>query len=794
MRNVEAYGLDITHWAFRISAMARGGHRVTRLRVVRSVLRGMCAVLACAASILLATSILRGTAPSSQADADVAPSTREMAALLVERARAVDRNVLWFNVNRERAESMRLRLGERRSPVDSVRFRYGYASELAYAGRYLDALETLRLLQDDVEKVGHELGADGYVAVPLLEAVVHLRMGEEQNCAEGVNQDSCLLPIRGKGVHTRRAGSRAALDVLARVLRLDPGNLRARWLTNIAHMTLGTYPEGVPPQALIPPSVFAAEQQMPAFVNVASAVGLDLHGLSGGVVLEDLDGDGRLDLMVSAIGFDDQLQVFANDGSGRFVDRTAASGLQGETGGLNLIHADYDNDGLPDVLVLRGGWMSTEGQFPLSLLRNQGNFRFVDVTKQAGLLRLHPTQTATWLDFNVDGNLDLFIGDESSQGDLHPCELFRNNGDGTFTNVAREAGVDLLGYVKGVVSGDYDNDGRPDLYLSIAEAPNVLFHNDGPDAEGRWRFSNVSRHARVEEPRNSFPAAFFDYDNDGWLDIFVAPFQSSAEDVAADYLKLPTRADRGRLYRNRGDGTFEDVTRAAGLYRVTPGMGLNYGDLDNDGWLDLYIGTGNPDFATLVPNLMFRNDAGRRFLDVTTSGNFGHLQKGHGIAFGDIDNDGDQDVFEKMGGAYEADTAFSVLFENPGNSGRWVSLELEGTRANRAAIGARVKITAKTPRGLRTIHRTVGPGASFGSQTLRVHVGLGDASGVSRVDVRWPGSGAVQTFRGLAPNAHYRLRESSATPTPLVRPPVTLAREGLPRGHGHPSTPGRPGR
>ena len=730
---------------------------------------------------------IASAAPRQEDTAGVAPGTREMAALLAKIAGGVDPDVLWFNVNRERAERMAGRLDEQRSPVDSVRFRYAYASELAFAGRYLDALETLRLLEPDADAIGHELGADGYIALLMLQAVTHLRMGEAQNCADGVNADSCLLPIRGRGVHVRKAGSTAALDVLARILRIDPGNLRARWLTNIAHMTLGTYPEAVPPAVLIAPSVFTSSQAMPAFVNVAGAVGLDLHGLSGGVVLEDLNRDGRLDLMVSAIGFDDQIQVFENDGSGRFVDRTATSGLRGETGGLNLVHADYDNDGLADVLVLRGGWMSTEGKFPLSLLRNLGGFRFEDVTKRAGLLRFHPTQTATWLDFNGDGHLDLFVGNESSQGDLHPCELFRNNGDGTFTDVARAAGVDLLGYVKGVVSGDYDNDGRPDLYLSIAEAPNALFHNDGPGPDTIWRFSNVSKTAGIEAPRNSFPTAFFDYDNDGWLDIFVAPFQSAAEDVAADYLGLPTSADRARLYRNRRDGTFEDVTRAAGLDRVTPGMGLNYGDLDNDGWLDLYIGTGNPDFATLVPNLMFRNDGGQRFVDVTTAGNFGHLQKGHGIAFGDIDNDGDQDVFEKMGGAYEADTAFSVLFENPGTTGRWVGLELQGVRANRGAVGARVAILVQTPNGPRSIHRVVGPGASFGSQPLALHVGLGDATRITSVRVRWPGSERLQTFRAIRPGAHHLLREGATTAAPIERPRLTFAREPSPARHEHPS-------
>jgi hypothetical protein len=735
------------------------------------------AVALVAAAPLLAVSV-------SGPEDEPAPGTREMAALLTARAAAVDRQRLWFNVNTERVELLRQRLADRRTPVESVRFGHLFARELAFAGQYPEALFQLDRLIREADEVGADLGADGYINLLMSQATTFLRMGEEQNCADGHNRDSCLLPIRGKGVHAKRDGSTRALAVLERILRIDPGNLRARWLVNIAHMTLGSYPDEVPPAVLMPPKLFASTRAMTPFPNVASEVALDIYGLSGGAIVEDLNADGLLDLVISAIGFRDQMRVFANVG-GRFVDKTPSSGLVGETGGLNMVHADFDNDGLPDILVLRGGWMEKDGIFPMSLLRNLGNFHFVDVTKAAGLLGSAPTQTATWLDYNGDGWLDLYAGYESTIDDRHPCELFRNNKDGTFTNVARETGVDLLGYVKGVVSGDYDNDGRPDLFLSIAEARNVLFHNDGPTANGGWRFSNVSAKAGIEAPIKSFPTAFFDYDNDGWLDLFVGPFQSGAEDVAADYLGLETKADRMRLYHNERNGTFSDVTKAVGLWRVTPSMGLNYGDLDNDGWLDLYVGTGNPDFATLVPNLMFRNDGGRRFEDVTASGNFGHLQKGHGIAWGDLDNDGDLDIFEKMGGAYESDRAYSALYENPGTPHAWVNLELEGAAANRGAIGARITLVARTAKGSRQIVRTVSTGGSFGSSTLRQHIGLGDATGIASVEIRWPGSGRVQLVRGLELRRHYRVREGRMAPIILERPPTPLVRVAAPP-HSHP--------
>ena len=171
-------------------------------------------------------------------------------------------------------------------------------------------------------------------------------------------------------------------------------------------------------------------------------------------------------------------------------------------------------------------------------------------------------------------------------------------------------------------------------------------------------------------------------------------------------------ASAARLYRNHGDGTFSDVTQGS---RARPrracAWALNFGDLDNDGWLDIYLGTGNPDLATWCPTGCSATTAGTRFQDVTTAGGFGHLQKGHGVAFGDIDNDGDQDIFAQMGGAYRGDKAYSALFENPGNANHWVTLELEGVRSNRSAIGARIEVRRRRRRaGPRAIHRAVGSG------------------------------------------------------------------------------------
>ena len=604
-------------------------------------------------------------------------------------------------------------------------------------------------------------------------ALCYLRMGEQENCLINHNADSCLFPIQGGGVHQLQRGSRGAVTVLLDLLAKYPGDLRARWLLNIAYMTLGEYPAKVPPQWLIDPKLFASDYDIKRFPDVAAQVGLDIEGLAGGVIVEDFDNDGFLDIMKSGWGLNNQLRLFHNNGDGTFTERTEQAWLIGEVGGLNIIQCDYNNDGWIDVLVLRGAWLRTEGHYPASLLRNNGDGTFTDVTEAAGLLRSHPTNSAVWFDYNNDGWIDLFIVNESSGRDTRPCELFRNNGDGTFTECAAECGVDFVGFFKGVASADYNNDGRPDLFLSRLDGPKILLRNDGPagpdhSPRARWHFTDVADDAGVIDPPSSFPCWFWDYDNDGLSDIMVTGYSiQDSGDIAGDYLGVPHSGQRARLYHNNGDGTFADVSKAAGVNKLLHTMGCNFGDLDNDGWLDFYVGTGNPDFATLIPNRMFRNDGGKRFQDVTASGGFGNLQKGHAIAFADLNNDGEQDVFSVVGGAAEADTAHSQIFANPGHGNNWLKLKLEGVKTNRAAIGARIKVVVETETGERAIFRTVGSGASFGANPLRQEIGLGRASTIKRVEIFWPVTGLTQVVTGLGINQLYKIREGETGPTLL---------------------------
>jgi hypothetical protein len=734
------------------------------------------------ASVLLVAALLAtGSAPAPAAG-KTAPSTQEMAATLKDLGAKVNAANLPFVVNDRRAAHFAEELTFPRRIAERLHLRVMFARELLNAGQIDECLQAIDVADADAKENAPPVWQALQRDLPLLRALAYMRLGEEQNCHLGNTADSCLLPIRGQGVHKRREGSARAIQILDAYLLAFPDSLQARWLLNIAHMTLGTWPDAVTPAHVVPPGAFASDYALPRFDNVAREAGIDVYGISGGAITDDFDGDGRLDVVLSAIGFSDPLRFFWNRGDGTFEERADQVGLTGEVGGLNLIQADYDNDGHLDFLVLRGGWMWLEGRFPMSLLRNNGDGSFADVTRAAGLFRLKPTQTATWLDYDGDGWLDLYVGNESMPKDtdpktIHPAELFHNERDGTFSEVAAASGVAVVGFVKGVASGDYDNDGRPDLFVSLQNADNLLFHNDGPPptAGGAWRFSEVAAHAGVQKPNMSFGSFFFDYDNDGWQDLFVVGYsQTTSADVAADYLGLPTTADRLKLYRNRGDGTFEDVSARVGLDKVVPAMGHNFGDLDNDGWLDVYLGTGNPDLGLLIPNRMFRNDGGRAFQDVTVAGNFGHIQKGHAVAFADLDEDGDQDVVEQMGGAHLADRAYTTLYRNPGNENRWLVLELAGTTTNRRAIGARIKVTVEGKGGTRAIHRVVSSGGSFGANPLRQEIGLGDATRVASVEIAWPVSGKTQRVTGLQTNTFYRIREGDAAATPVPRKPFQV--------------------
>jgi len=230
------------------------------------------------------------------------------------------------------------------------------------------------------------------------------------------------------------------------------------------------------------------------------------------------------------------------------------------------------------------------------------------------------------------------------------------------------------------------------------------------------------------------------------------------------------------LYRGDGRGGFKDVAAELGLSYPAKPMGSNFGDVDGDGFLDFYLGTGDVSYFTLMPNLLFLNREGRGFEDVTMAAGVGHLQKGHGIAFADLDNDGDQDIFAQMGGAYLGDRFADALFLNPGFGHRWLTLELEGTHSNRSAIGARIRVDVENDVGPSSIFRHVTSGGSFGAGPLRQTIGLGGARRIVGIEVRWPG-GETEQFEGVDLDTAVRIRQGDAAPRKLELVPFVLGEQ-----------------
>lgn len=615
----------------------------------------------------------------------------------------------------------------------------------------------LELIRDNPNEIKPEILQQFYFDT----AIGYLRFGETQNCCQQNSPDSCIVPIEANAVHQNKEGSQRGIEWLTALLKStdpeQPMHLAARWLLNLAHMTLGEYPAGVAPEYLIEGISQEPSSEMTPWRNVATESGVATFSLAGGAIAEDFDNDGDVDLMVSSWDPSVSLRLFWNDGAGQFKDGTKSAEIGSILGGLNMTHTDFNNDGFADVFVMRGGWLSSAGQHPNSLLRNNGDGTFTDVTLKAGLANVnYPTQTADWSDYDLDGDLDIYVGNESS-GELNaPSQLFRNNGDGTFTDVANEASVTNSLLAKAVAWGDFDADRYPDLYVSNYRGANRLYRNRGDGT-----FEDVATKLGVAGPDASFPAWFCDVNNDGNLDLFVAAYSGGIAEIAASMLNKPFDRDAAlpRMYVGDGQNGFTNQAESMGFVHPTHPMGANFGDLDNDGFVDFYLGTGWPEYHELMPNMLYHNQEGRAFQDVTNAVRVGHLQKGHAVAIADFDADGDLDLFEQMGGFVPGDKFYDVLFQNPGSQSKWLRVKLEGVKSNRPGIGARIHVRVAGEEGERSIYRTVSTGGSFGSSPFEQHIGLGAADTISRLEVFWPLSGETQVFEDISVNQRIQIAE-----------------------------------
>jgi ASPIC/UnbV protein/VCBS repeat protein len=747
----------------------------------------MWAALGCAAEARKPESASRARRTGTQRMADT------LAAINAKNVAYPEGNIF---LNRERADELQTLIAGL-SGTEALNKRHWMAEERLKAGQTREAI-------DELEKLLKDAGVSRDTITPQLKpvfdllAIAYLRLGEQENCLTNPAANVCILPLKGAAQHKLQEGARGAIARYTQLLGQYPDDRSSQWLLNMAYLAIGGYPDSIPKRYLVPNLAPRANDPFPPFQNIAAEVGLAVTQLAGGLSVDDFNRDGYLDLFITSWGISQPIHLFLADGHGGYVDHTAKAGLDGIVGGLNTVDADYDNDGDVDILVLRGAWLGEAGKYPKSLLRNRGDGTFEDVTFESGLLSFHPTQTASWADFNLDGYVDLLIGNESYANSLggpsHRSELWLNNRNGTFTEISAKVGINLDEFVKGVVWGDVNNDGLPDLFASVLYGRNKLFMNRGGTSIDTWRFEETSAAAGVELPITSFPTWFWDFDQDGWEDLLVLSYDVNsplAEMAAREYLRLPLETvqqgkkiavESSHLYKNNGDGTFSDVTQRVGLAdKVIYAMGSNFGDLDNDGWLDFYIGTGNPDLRSVIPNRMFHSVGGKRFDEVTLPGGFGHIQKGHATAFADFDRDGDQDIYAVLGGAYQGDRATSVLFENPGwAANKWIKLELEGRTANRSAIGARVEVDVVDAKGIaRTVRRTVNTGGSFGSGSLQLHIGLGRATRIGEMRIQWPDSARSKTtYSDLTLNSAYHVRQGDK-PAQLQQPPAPFVKKAL---------------
>jgi len=656
--------------------------------------------------------------------------------------------------------------------VDIIKWEAKYCFELLNAGSTEEGIKTLTAMINNYpggpEKALKD--PDFKVVFDLL-AVGYLRMGENDNCVSNHNSASCILPLKSKAFHKNTKGSLSAIDIYSQLLRAYPDDLQSRWLMNIAYMTLGKYPTGVPKEYLIP--FDALDEKVEGFVpfeNLAVDLGVDVNGLAGAAMTEDFNNDGHLDIFCSSYGLNENVKLFVSDGRGGFVDETDKAMLMGITGGLNAKQADFNNDGFMDILVLRGAWLDKGGEWPNSLLKNNGDGTFSDITIASGTLSFCPTETASWADVNNDGLIDFFIANENNNDNQFPCELYINNGNETFTNVAKDWGLaGNFGYAKAAIWSDFNNDGLQDLFISCLNYDNKLFMNRGRIGNSKkFKFENIADKAGVILPKQSFPAIVFDYNNDGLEDIFCTSFPSEklsrvGEEAALEILGKPSNAEKSRLFKNNGNETFTDVSKEMNLWKQTFAMGFSFGDIDNDGWLDIYAGTGAFEFTSLVPNRVFKNMEGKRFAEITHSSGMAHLQKGHGIAFGDLDNDGDQDIYTTLGGAVEGDNAHNALFANPNHVNHWITLQLKGKKGARDAQNSKVKITVSTPTGSQSYYHVVGSGGSFGANSIQLEAGLGKATKIESIEVSWYGNPKnKQVFKNVGMDQIVKLTEGMA--------------------------------
>ena len=668
------------------------------------------------------------------------------------------------------------------------------AQVFSYQQRFSDSTaaltKALEVNPDDTDariRLGYFLGAPQQMLVPdlsaskrqfekvlelepnNLEAMLQLglaefRLGEAEKAAERF--ENIIQNYRRHsgayyylGVyHLRQGNLEKAVTNFKASLRLKPRDPETLWNLWTAYSHLGGYPEELPEEFKIAISYqqrdASAESRKPMvsdsqFTNVAPDLKMDKVDGGRGSAWGDYDNDGDEDIV--AVGTYQPHALYRNNGDGTFTDVAEQAGIADPRGGWGSLFADYDNDGYLDLYITRGGW---SGAAENTLYHNNGDGTFSDVTHAAGVADPQSSFCAAWADYDNDGYLDLYIAD-GVIGDGAANVLYHNNGDGTFTNTAETAGVANTGNSLGTAWGDYDKDGYIDLHVVNFGQSNVLYRNNGDGT-----FTDVTPTTGMNLPAtDAFVTFFLDVDNDADLDIFISNSGSFQAFIAGQITgTAPHDGDRQVLYRNNGDGTFTDVTRESGLYHAFGAMGANFGDIDSDGYLDIYLATGAPQMGRLERDALFRNNGNGTFTDATLALGLGSIGKGHGVTFGDVDTDGDVDIYVPVGGAFIGDQWRNLFYENAGAGNNWLTLKLVGVKSNRDGIGAKVTLHV----GDSVIYREVSGGCGFGStNSLSLEIGLKAHTKVDTLEIVWP-SGQVDTHRNLSINQKVVITEGKS--------------------------------
>ena len=667
------------------------------------------------------------------------------------------------------------------------------AQVFSYQQRFSDSTtaltNALEVNPDDTEariRLGYFLGAPQQMLVPdlsaskrqfekvlelepnNLEAMLQLglaefRLGEADTAAERF--ENIIRNYRRHsgayyylGVyHLRHGAPEKAVENFKESLRLKPRDPETLWNLWTAYSQLGGYPEELP-EAFKIQREWKQEGRVEAegkggspvfqssnppsksqFTDIAPDLRMDKVDGGRGSAWADYDNDGDLDIV--AVGTYQPHALFRNNGDGTFTNTADEAGIADPRGGWGSLFADYDNDGYSDLYITRGGW---SGAAENTLYHNNGDGTFTDVTHTAGVADPQSSFCAAWADYDNDGYLDLYIAN-GVIGDGAANVLYRNNGDGTFTNTAEAAGVADTGNSLGTAWGDYDKDGHIDLHVVNYGQSNVLYRNNGDGT-----FTDVTPTTGMNLPvTDAFVTFFLDVDNDADLDLFISNSGSFQAFIAGQITgTAPHDGDRQVLYRNNGDGTFTDVTRESGLYHAYGAMGANFGDINSDGYLDIYLATGAPQMGRLERDALFRNNGDGTFTDATVALGLGNIGKGHGVTFGDVDTDGDVDIYVPVGGAFIGDQWHNLFYRNGGTGNNWLTLKLVGVKSNRDGIGAKVTLRM----GDDVIYREVSGGCGFGStNSLSLEIGLGTHTKVDSLEIVWP-SGQVDTHRNLSVN------------------------------------------